>query len=497
MGNSVTTETDANPAVEEEKQPLEVNVDVKEVSACERHVTVTIPRSEIDRYFQKQFDDLAPLADVPGFRIGKAPRKLIENRFKPQVTDQVKGSLIMDSLSQIGDTQDYSAISEPDLDFELVNVPDEGDMTYEFDIEVRPEFDLPDWKGLKLERPEHEFNDDDINDHIAKLGVQFSDLAPVDEAVKEGDFITCDITCRHDGKVVSQLKEQSIQVREKLSLSDATIEDFGKLIIGTKAEESKTTSVDISEYSENEQLKGEKVEVEISVLDVKRVEAQTAADVAEKLGIESEGELKDLIKESLEGQLQYAQREKIRDQISASLTESATWELPPDLLRRQSRRELDRNVMELRSSGFSEDEIVARENGLRKNILERTERLLKEHFILERIAEQETVTEEPGDYDVEIGRLAAQQNDSPRRIRARLERSGQMDALRNMIIERKVIELITEHAKFTATDYEAQQKETTSALNFFVAGGGEDIPEAKYDDAGGDQALPTGKKERD
>lgn len=493
----MTTETEANPAVEDEKQPLEINVDVKEVSACERHVTVTIPRSEIDRYFQKQFDDLAPMAEVPGFRAGKAPRKLIENRFKPQVADQVKGSLIMDSLSQIGETQDYSAISEPDLDFELINVPDEGDMTYEFDIEVRPEFDMPDWKGLKLERPEHDFTDDDVNDHISKLGVQFSDLVPVEEAVKNGDFVVCDITSRHDGKVVSELKEQSIQVRDTLSLSDATIEDFGKLVVGAKAEDSKTTTVEISEFSENEQLKGQKVEVEIAIHDVKRVEAQSAGDVAEKLGIESEGELKDLIKESLEGQLQYAQREKIRDQISTSLTESATWELPPDLLRRQSRRELDRNVMELRSSGFSEDEIIARENGLRKNILERTERLLKEHFILERIAEEEKVEEEPGDYDIEIARLAAQQNDSPRRIRARLERSGQMDALRNMIIERKVIELITEHAKFTATDYEAQKKETTSALNFFVAGGGEEIPEAKYEDGGVDQPLPSGKKERD
>ena len=67
-----------------------------------------------------------------------------------------------------------------------------------------------------------------------------------------------------------------------------------------------------------------------------------------------------------------------------------------------------------------------------------------------------------------------------------------------MIIERKVIELITENAKFAATDYQAQQKETTSAINFFIAGGAaEDIPEAKYDDSGMEQPLPTGKKERD
>ena len=486
--------TDSQVTETEEKQLLDLKVDVKEVSACERHVTVTIPRAEIDRYFQKQFDDLAPQAEVPGFRAGRAPRQLIENRFKPQVTDQVKGSLIMDSLTQIGDTQDYSAISEPELDFELVNVPDEGDMTYEFDIEVRPEFEMPEWKGLKLERPEHEFTNEDIEDHISKLGAQFSDMVPVEEAVQANDFVICEITCTHDGNKVSEASEETIQVRPTLSFADATIEGFDELVIGASADETKSTKVTVSEFSENEELKGKEVEVEFKILDVKRVEAKSAEEIAEKLGVGSEGELKDLIKDSLEGQLNYAQREKIRDQISASLTESATWELPPELLKRQSKRELDRSVMELRSSGFSEDEILARENGLRQNILERTERLLKEHFILERIAEEESVEEEPQDYEMEIARLAAQQNDSPRRIRARLERGGQMDALRNMIIERKVIDLITDNATFTATDYDAQQKQTTSAINFFVAGGStEEIPEAKYEDSVQQQPLPSSK----
>ncbi len=488
--------TDTNPETDE-KQPLELKVDVKEVSACQRHVTVTIPRAEIDRYFQKQFDDLAPQAAVPGFRAGRAPRKLIENRFRPQVSDQVKGALIMDSLTQVGDQQDYSAISEPTFDFELVNIPDEGDMTYEFDIEVRPEFDIPKWKGLKLLRPEHKFTNEDVQDQIARLGLQFSDLVPVDEPVQRDDVIICDITCRHKDRVVSQLKEQSLHVRSTLSLADATIERFDELVSGATAGDLKTTSVVVSEYSDNETLKGQSVEVAISILDVKRVETLSVAEIAAKLEIDSEGELKDLVRESLENQLLYAQRERIRDQISASLTESASWDLPPELLRRQSRRELDRRVMEMRSSGFDEDEIIARENGLRKNIIDRTARFLKEHFILEKIAEAESVEDSTEDYDLEIARLAMQQNDSPRRVRARLERNGQMDSLRNMIIERKVIDLITEHAKFTSVPYDASKKETTTAINFFVAGGGEAIPEAKYDDSGQREPLPSGKKERD
>ena len=199
-----------------------------------------------------------------------------------------------------------------------------------------------------------------------------------------------------------------------------------------------------------------------------------------------------MIRQSLEERLKYTQRETVREQISNSLTESANWELPPDLLKRQSRRELDRSVMELRSSGFSDPEIQARENSLRQNIMEKTERLLKEHFILEKIAEVEDVQDSPEEYDLEIAKVAVQMNDSPRRVRARLERTGQMDSLRNMIIERKVIELITEHAKIKSTKYELPKKQEVEAVDLFLSSNNKasNIPEAKYEDSG-QSPLPT------
>jgi trigger factor len=492
----VNTETETETTEAEETPKLNLSVEVEEKSACERHVTVTVPRSDIERYYSKQFDDLVPKAEVPGFRIGKAPRKLVEKKFRKQMGEQVKGAILMDSLTQVSENQDFSAISEPDLDFEQVNIPEEGDLKYEFNIEVRPEFELPEWKGLSLSRPEREFTDDDIKHHISTLSQRFSDLVPVDEAVKEDDFVVCNVTSSFDGNVVATAEEETIQVRPTLSLSDATIEGFGKLLAGAKADDKKTISAEISEFSDNEELRGKEIEIEFEILDVKRLETKDQDEVATQLGLDSAEKLNELVRESMESRLQYAQREQIRDQISKVLTESANWELPPDLLKRQSRRELDRAVMEMRSSGFAEPEIVARQNVLRKNILEKTETMLKEHFILERIAEDQNIEEEPQDYEIEIARIAMQQNDSPRRVRARLERTGQMDSLRNMIIEQKVINQITEEAKFEATEYKVDEKPETVALEFFAGGGGNQIPEAKYDGAEA-EPIPGMKPERD
>ena len=183
------------------------------------------------------------------------------------------------------------------------------------------------------------------------------------------------------------------------------------------------------------------------------------------------------------------------DQICKTLTDSANWELPPDLLRRQSRRELERNIIELQSSGFSEDEIRERENRLRQDVMEKTRTLLQEHFILERIAEEEDVQETEADFDLEFERIAAQQNDSPRRIRAKLERTGQIDSLRNMIIERKVIDRITDAATFKATKFEMPGQSESAAIDFYAGGAVNQIPEAKHD-VGEDQPIAGVKPDR-
>ena len=478
-----------------EKQKLNLVVKVAETSACERHVTVTIPREDIERYFSDKFDDLAPKAEVPGFRLGKAPRKLVENRFRDQVEDQVKGSLLMDSLAQISDDEDFSAISEPDFDFESIDIPEDGPMTYEFNIEVRPEFEMPEWKGMKLTRTEQEFSDEEIDAEILKMGSRSSDMVPVEEAAQLGDFVVVDIVATHDGKEVAKLAEQLIELRSSLSFGDAQLDNFGELLVGEEAGAEKTATVTVSEFATNEDLQGQDVELTIRLLDVKRVESAEISDVTEKLGFESIESLRDVMRDNLKSRLQYAQRQEIREQISALLTESANWELPQDLLKRQSRRELDRAIIELRSSGFAEPDIQAQENQLRQNVMKRTETMLKEHFILERIAEAESIEETDQDYDLEIMKIAAQRNDSPRRVRARLERTGQMDALRNMIIEQKVLALIEEHAEFEAVQPKADEAaEDTAAVDFFVSGarGGEAIPEAKYED-GGAESLPESK----
>ena len=126
-------EAQVNEAAEGvEYEPLNLEVEITEPSACERHVTVTIAREDIDRYLDEACTEMMSTAAVPGFRVGRAPRKLVESRFKDEIAEHIKGTLLMDSLSQISEEHSFTAISEPELNLDAVEVPDDGPMTFEF-----------------------------------------------------------------------------------------------------------------------------------------------------------------------------------------------------------------------------------------------------------------------------------------------------------------------------------------------------------------------------
>jgi trigger factor len=483
MSQKESDELVAEEPVEAEVEKLNLSIKVDSPTACQRHITVTIPREDIERYYDKSFSELVGTANVPGFRAGRAPRKLIEARFRKEVTDQVKGSLLMDSMTQITQDEKFSAISEPDFDPLAVEIPDEGPMTFEFDIEVRPEFDVPQWKGLAVERPVKEFSRKDVDKRLEQILAQHGRLVPFNGPASSGDYINCNLKFMNGAVELASGREEVIRIRPVLSFRDGKITNFDKAMKGVTAGETRETTITLSADAPNESLRGQEISAVFEVLEVKKLELpELSAELLAEVGdFADEGALRDAIQQDLQRQLEYYQQQQVRRQITAALTESANWQLPPELLRRQSRRELERAILELRRAGFSDAEIQAYENDLRQNSAASTARALKEHFILERIAEDEQIEAGPDDYQAETALIAAQSGESVRRVRARLEKGGMMDALRNQIIERKVIELVLSHARFKDVPYKPEGVETEAIDQ---AAGGQDveseIPEAKH-----------------
>lgn len=442
-------ETDEAVETPEDDFKMDLSVNVEDVGPCRKHVRVTVPRSGIDSVQEKAVDELMDKAEVPGFRTGHVPQRLIEKRFKDEIGEQVKQKVLMYSLEQLAEEQDLDPINEPNIDLDSIDIPEEGDFEYEFDVEVRPEFDLPDYKGIAIERPVGEITDEDVEDYLAEFLEQYGHQEPTDEAAELGDYVIVSATFTHNGKQLRQFDELSIRVRPTIRFHDAELDGFDELMVGVGAGDVRETELTISMEADNIEMRGEHVQAAFEILDVKKlVKPDLDREFFDRVNVTDEDDLRGQIRSMLERQVTYEQRRRTRDQVMESITASAEWDLPEELVSKQTENALRREILEMRQAGFTPREIQARENELRQRSVSMTRQNLKQHFILDRIAEEENIEVTPSDIDTQITVMAIQSGENPRRVRARLVKSGMIENLEAQIREQKAVDVILEHANF-------------------------------------------------
>ena len=139
-----TPEPTGETAVAEgEKKKVKQTVEIKDIGPCKKHIKVIVDRAGIDENLEKKYKELVGDSWIPGFRPGRAPRQIVTRKYKKEVYDQVKGEILLSSLEQLAEDHDVAPLAPPNLNPTSINIPEKGDFIYEFDVEVRPHFDLP------------------------------------------------------------------------------------------------------------------------------------------------------------------------------------------------------------------------------------------------------------------------------------------------------------------------------------------------------------------
>ncbi|HTI51352.1 MAG TPA: trigger factor [Planctomycetaceae bacterium] len=312
-------------------QPFKMSlaVDIQNAGPCKKHVRVTVPRGDIDYFFNDVVKDLVSNAAVPGFRTGHVPRKLIEKRFKKEVDEQVRQKVLTQSLQQLGEEHKLDAINEPELDVESLELPETGDFSYEFDVEVRPEFDLPEYAGLKIKRPQRKVSDADVQKYLEKYLSQFGQLVPHDGAAEPGDYVLANLHFASKGNEISHAAERQIRIRPVLRFTDAEVTGFDTLMAGVKPGDTREANSTISVEASQQELRGDPVQISFEVTDVQRLRLpELTSEFLEQLSVASEEDLRKEIREMLERQVTYEQRQAARRQVLEQITASADWDLP-------------------------------------------------------------------------------------------------------------------------------------------------------------------------
>jgi trigger factor len=461
MADDTTTPDDAATAVADapaadapaEPQKLDQKVEITDAGPCKKHVKVTIDRKAINTRMDEKFSDLMVKtpAHIPGFRPGKAPKKIVQKKFFKEVAGEVRTEVLMASLEQLADEADLSPLSPPELDPTGVVIPEDDTtpLVYEFNIEVRPEFTLPDYKGLKVRRPVYEFSDADVEKEGKKLLERFGTIVPKDGPVALDDIVVADIVIKDGDAELNKVDDIRLRVEKKLALEDGVANDFGKVMTGAKAGDTRTVDITLANELTNENLRGKKVSASFAIKDVKTVRLpELTPDVLQEFGVRTPDQFNELVRLRLERYMEYTQRSVARAEVLKHLAGSQSFELPQDLLRKQIRKTLARRVMEMRGAGMSDDEIAGRRRLLEQDAARSTAAALKEHFVLQKIAELEKLEVEDADIDAEIDAIADRTNDSPRKVRARMEREDLIEALATELLERRALDLVLQAATY-------------------------------------------------
>lgn len=432
------------------KTKLDLDVQISEAGPCKKHLKIAIARGDIDRQFDETFGSMKREAQVPGFRPGRAPRALVERWFRKQVSGQVKSNLLMACLEQLDEDYKLKPITTPNLDIDAIELPDDGPMRFEMEIEVQPDFELPAYKALTVNRPTRTISESDVESQFTTFLERYAQLVPkLEGGAKPGDFVTANLTFTLGDRVLNEAKEIQFRLQPELRFQDGNVPRAAEAIEGALPGEFRETDALIGSSSPDPQLRGQTIGVRFNILDLKHLRLPEAnAEFLESVGFDSVDDLKSALRSLLERRLEFQMRQAIRREILDQLIAATPFDLPADLVARQEASTIRRRVMEMREGGLSDTDIRAREAEIRANAHEATTRSLKEFFLLSQIAEAEGVKVEEEDFDLEIEGIAARTDESPRRVRARIEKDGLADALASQILERKALDRIMEYVKF-------------------------------------------------
>jgi len=436
----------------EAKEEVKNKVKISNAGPCRKKIVVEIPRQTIDSAFDEQYGTLAKDAEVPGFRKGRAPRRLLERRFGKDVTEQVKLKLLSDAGDSAVKDNELNILRDPDIDYEKIELPGEGPLKFEFEVEVRPQFKLPELEGINVTKTKLEITDDQVEREIDQMRKYIGLWTPrQDQPVEAEDQIIADVILNIEGiEEAEKLDNTEIYVRPNGFVGSIPVEKLDDLLVGAKTGDIKKTTVNVPDTYFREQYRGKKVDIEI---DIKEVKWLKPADINEaflsRMGVDNVDELKERIRDSLTSRLEQQVRAEMAEQIYKYMLDNVEFDLPTDIVADQADMILKRQFSSLLQRSLPPEQIEQRMKELQAASANQAKEQLKTYFIMDAVAEKLGVEVTDEEINGHIAQLAIQRNQRPQQVREQMSRDGSLAQFGLQVRDQKCIDKLLESAKIT------------------------------------------------
>ncbi len=402
--------------------------DVETLTPTRVRLTVEVPFEELKPSLDEAYKRIGAQVQIPGFRKGKVPTSLIDQRFgRGVVLDEAVNAYLPDAYGAAVREHEVRVLGQPDVD--VTEFADGSDLKFTAEVDCRPEIELPDYNGLEVEVAEVVVSDSDVDEQVEALRARFATLTPVERAAQTGDFLTLDLAASRDGEAIEDATAAGLSYEVG---SGDLLDGLDDVVVGVSAGEDVTFETELNDGEEAP------ADIAVTVQSVRERELPDLNDDFAQLASEFDtlDELREDLRERLGRVKRMQQGVEARDALLEKLLSLVDVPLPQALV--------DAEVESHFGDGHGDDEH-------RDQFIETTRKNLTAQFVLDEIASKEELQPEEGELSEYLIRQAPRYGMTPDAFAQALVEAGQVPAIMGEVIRAKALARVLEGATIVDT----------------------------------------------
>jgi trigger factor len=392
-------------------------------------LTVEVPFDELKPSMDEAYKTIGSQVQVPGFRKGKVPPRIIDQRVgRGAVLQEAVNDALPKLYARAAEENDIRPLGQPEVD--ITEVPDPasgGELKFTVEVDVRPNLELPDFSSLQVTVDDVAVTDEDVDARLEQLRERFGTLVGVDRPVADGDFVSLDIAAQIDGNEIDSAKGISYEVG-----SGTMLDGLDEAVLGASAQETRTFTAPLA----GGEQAGQDAEVTVTVQAVKERELPDADDEFAQLASEFDtlAELRDDLRSQAERVKRFEQGAQARDRVLEALLEAVEVPVPQSLVTDEVHRHLE-----------AENRLEDDEH--RTEVTEEAGKAIRTQLLLDAVAEKEQVSVNQQELVEYLVATAPRYGMDPNAFAQAVDEAGQVPAMVAEVARRKALAAVLEQAQ--------------------------------------------------
>ncbi len=422
-----------------------MQVNVERLGPCQARIQFTVPSAEFQATYKRGLQNLASNANMKGFRPGKVPLQVVEKQHGPQLKNDAIEHFVRQAYDQAVKEKELKIVGFQRVNLDDVKIADGTDWDCGFEVSLRPEIDLKEYKGVKVESELEPVMDVEVANAIENLKAQQSRPEPAGDAGLPADgMAVCKVTWKEGERTI--LERDNLRLSPKTPTPGIEAAAFESGLVGVKDGETRTIAMTFPPDFPEENLRGKAGSTDIEVKQAFRMIPPTDEEIRKMLNVADDAALKAFVKERVSEAKQQQEDQRVESKILEDLLSQHTIDLPKMMLDEQTRVRLESAGREMQQQGAPDDKIKETLETQRPQAEEAAAKGLRALFLVQTIGEREKLLVTREDMEAELGAIATRNRAPIEEVREYYTKQKLFDQMAVELLERKVRQFLRENA---------------------------------------------------